>query len=209
MRPPTITIVDPATYRRTPWKNGGGVTIDIAGAHRPGADPGGWDGMIWRFGRTRIEQPGPFSDLSGYDRILSVIEGRGLLLHPRGRSPLDVRAPFQPVRFAGEWAITSELTEGPVGVLNLLADRARCAIDLVFPSEGASVAVPAGHCIALALDDAKMDIGGRTVALARDFAATFDLDAPSSVLVQKGRVAVASVRARSEDPAALVRPTAE
>jgi len=25
-----IALLDPASYRRTPWKNGGGVTIDIA-----------------------------------------------------------------------------------------------------------------------------------------------------------------------------------
>lgn len=197
MNAAALTILDPAGYRRTPWKNGGGVTIDIAGAHKPGADPDGWDGMIWRFGRTRIEQPGPFSDLAGYDRVLSVIEGRGLLLHPRGRAPLDVRAPFRPVRFAGEWAITSELTEGPVGVLNLLADRALCAIDLVFPPAGASAALPAGHCIALALDDAKLDIGGRPVALAQDFAAQVEADAPLDLTLATGRVAVATIRARS------------
>lgn len=196
MTAPALIVLDPASYRRTPWKNGGGVTIDIAGAHRPGADPVGWEGMIWRFGRTRIEQPAPFSDLAGYDRILSVIEGSGLVLHPRGQAPLDVRAPFRPVRFAGEWAITSALTEGPVGVLNLLADRALCAIDLDFPDEGESAALPAGHCIVLALDDAKVDIGGRPVSLARDFAASFDVDAPSSVAVLSGRVAVASIRAR-------------
>ena len=196
MTAPALTVLDPASYRRTPWKNGGGVTIDIAGAHRPGADPAGWEGMIWRFGRTRIERPGPFSDLAGYDRILAVIEGRGLLLHPSGRAPLDVRQPFRPVRFAGEWAIASELTEGPVGVLNLLADRALCAIDLVFPDEGANAWLPEGHCIVLALDDAKVDIGGRAVALARDVAARFDVDAPSSLAVLSGRVAVASIRAR-------------
>jgi uncharacterized protein len=191
-----FTILDPAGYRRTPWKNGGGVTVDIAGAHRPGADPGAWEGMIWRFGRTRIEQAGPFSDLSGYDRILSVIEGRGLVLHPAGHAPLDARAPLHPVRFPGEWAIASELTQGPVGVLNLLADRTLCSIDLVFPSEGASTAISRGRCIVLALDDAKLDIGGRSVALTRDFAAQFDTVAPSAVTVRNGRVAVANVCAR-------------
>ena len=196
MRPPPITILDPATYRRTPWKNGGGVTIDIAGAHRPGADPAGWDGMIWRFGRTRIEQPGPFSDLSGYDRILSVIEGRGLLLHPKGQATLDVRAPFSPVRFPGEWAITSALTDGPVGVLNLLADRDRCAIDLSVPSTGASASITAGHCLVLALDDAQLDIGGTSISFAREFTARFDADSPTSVLVRKGLVAVAKVQSR-------------
>ena len=31
-----ITPLDPAGYRHTPWKNGGGVTIDIAESMRPG-----------------------------------------------------------------------------------------------------------------------------------------------------------------------------
>ena len=196
MPEPLFTLLDPAAYRRTPWKNGGGVTIDIAGAHRPGADPEGWDGMIWRFGRTRIERPGPFSDLAGYDRILSVIEGSGLVLHPNGHAPLDVRTPFRPVRFPGEWAITSELAEGPVGVLNLLADRAVCTIDLVFPAAGGTVAIPRGRCIVLALDDATADIGGRSVALTSDFAAQFEADAPLTLTVRNGRVAIANVCAR-------------
>ena len=24
-----ITLLDPASYRRTPWKNGGGTTVDV------------------------------------------------------------------------------------------------------------------------------------------------------------------------------------
>ena len=31
-----ITRLDPKTYRRTPWKNGGGVTVDIADAYAAG-----------------------------------------------------------------------------------------------------------------------------------------------------------------------------
>src|ERR671933_848267 len=93
-----IETLDPACYRRTPWKNGGGVTVDIAADYAPGAEPGGWTGMVWRFGRTRIQRPG-------------------------GHDPLDVREPFQPVSFPGEWAIESALEDGPVEVLNLMADR--------------------------------------------------------------------------------------
>jgi environmental stress-induced protein Ves len=196
MAAPTVTLLDPALYRRTPWKNRGGVTIDIAGAHRPGADPAGWDGIIWRLGRTRIERPGPFSDLAGYDRILAVIEGRGLMLHPRDRTPLDVREPFTPVRFAGEWPIVSDLTDGPVGVLNLIADRTLCAIDLAFPEEGTRITVPAGHAIVLALGGATAEIGGRRIELAPDAAARFDNAAPVEVAAPRGRVAIASIRNR-------------
>ena len=196
MTAPAVSLLDPAFYRRTPWKNGGGVTTDIAGAHRPDADPAGWEGMIWRFGRTRIERPGPFSDLSGYDRVLAVVEGRGLLLHPTARGPLDAREPLVPLRFPGEWTITSELTQGPVGVLNLIADRALCAIDLSFPAVGAGASVSGARCIVLALDDAVLDIGARATPIPRDFALGAEETAPLEFVLRAGRVAVAVIRAR-------------
>src|SRR5581483_7559731 len=132
----TITRLDPASYRRTPWKNGGGVAVDIADAYRADAVPGDWSGMLWRLGRTEIVAGGPFSDLSGYDRILTVIGGRGLMLQIEGGEALDARAPFRPVRFRGEDRITSDLEAGPVAVLNLIADRAH-AIDLAVLDGGA------------------------------------------------------------------------
>jgi len=118
-----VVRLDPHAYRRTPWKNGGGVTVDIADAYMPGAEPGSWSGMLWRLGRTEIVAPGPFSDLSGYDRILTVIGGRGLVLDIEGGAALDVREPYRPVRFRGEDRIVSRLEAGPVAVLNLIADR--------------------------------------------------------------------------------------
>lgn len=194
MTQPAFTVLDPAGYRRTPWKNGGGVTIDIAAAYRPGAAAGGWDGMLWRFGRTRIEQPGPFSDLSGYDRILAVVEGRGLVLHPKFRAPIEVHAPFVPAHFPGEWAIVSELTAGPVGVLNLMADRLLFKIDLVFPPAGRAAEMSGAVCIVLALDDAAVEVGGRTTALARDAALRVDNAHRLAYTPRTGRVAVATIR---------------
>lgn len=194
---PPIVLLDPADYRRTPWKNGGGVTIDIAAAYRPGAEVGGWDGMLWRLGRTRIERPGPFSDLAGFDRLLAVIDGAGLILHPRGRAALDVRRRDMPVRFAGEWPIESDLTAGPVGVLNLLADRTAFAIDLAFPAPGAGVTIPPGIGLVLALGAAaSVEVGGIACDLGPDAAARIDHDAPVRVTLRHGRVAVASVTTR-------------
>lgn len=170
--------------------------MDIAGAYRPGAAPGGWHGMLWRFGRTRIERPGPFSDLAGFDRILAVIDGEGLVLHPRGRAPLDVRTAFRPVRFAGEWPIESALTAGPVGVINLIADRSRYAIDMVFPDEGSIAALPAGHIVVHALHGAAVTVGGRDLALAPDAALAFDSAVAVPLEVLRGRVALASLQER-------------
>ena len=129
MSPPRITALDPSGYRRTPWKNGGGVAIDIAGAMRPGSEAAGWNGTLWRFGRTTIETGAPFSDLTGFDRLQMVVAGRGLVLQtPAGE--IDLREPFVPVRFQGETAIVSRLEAGPVDVVNLIADRSYAAIEL-------------------------------------------------------------------------------
>lgn len=188
-----LEFLDPTTYRHVPWKNGGGVTTDIAGEYRAGAQPGGWDGMIWRLSRTRIETPGPFSDLPGCDRLLAVIDGSGLVLHPKGRPPLDVRKPFRPVRFAGEWPIDSELTAGPVDVLNLLGDRTKISIDLSFVAAAAQATLPPTPAILLALSPARLRLDAQAVSLPRDGAVR--IAGPGTLAVDDGLVAVATLGA--------------
>ena len=192
-----LHVVDPASYRRTPWKNGGGVTVDIADEYVAGAEPGGWTGMVWRLGRTRIETPAPFSDLSGNDRILSVIGGRGLVLRPEGQAPLDAREPFRPVRFPGEWAITSELENGPVEVLNLMADRSRVEIGVAFLAASNELPLAPGLWVLYApAVPTDLKIGGRSLALPRDGAVMVRTDAPVHVTHDGGPLAVASIRHR-------------
>ncbi len=121
---------------RTPWKNGGGVTVDIA-----------FDGDVWRFSRTPITAPGPFSDYAGFDRLQVVVAGRGLMLQaPDGE--IDLRTPFRPVRFAGETPIVSRLEAGPVEVVNLLGDRRRVRLELAVLSAGDTRRLGAGLHIA-------------------------------------------------------------
>jgi len=188
--------LDPQSYRRTPWKNGGGVTVDIADAYAAGAERGAWSGMLWRFGHTRIVAPGPFSDLTGYDRILTVIGGRGLMLDIAGGATLDVGAPFRPVRFRGEDRITSRLEAGPVKVLNLLADRTRYAIDVAILSGGDARALNHTTSIAYALEDSAITAGGAALRLEQDEA--LRVEATDDLLgIASGRVALAMISSRS------------
>jgi environmental stress-induced protein Ves len=190
----TLTRLDSAHYRRTPWKNGGGVTVDIAGASLPGLAPGAWEGMIWRFGQTRIERPGPFSDLSGFDRLLAVVEGQGLVLHPAGAPALDVRARFHPVRFSGEWQIESELEDGPVAVVNLMADRRRAAIDLRFAEGITRLAFEPGTLVLYAAAGAStVELSGDSIDLAPADALQVESDGPIMVTLCSGVIAAASI----------------
>lgn len=152
-----ITALDPAAYVRTPWKNGGGVSVDIA-----------LDGDVWRFGRTPITAAAPFSDYTGYDRLQVLVAGSGLVLQtPSGE--IDVRRPFQPVRFAGETPIVSRLEAGPVEVVNLIGDRRRVRLGLVVLEAGRTrVLGPGVHIAYCPGGRARLQVAGKTYDLEAD-----------------------------------------
>jgi len=177
-----ITWLDPAQYRRTPWKNGGGITIDISE-----------QGDAWRFGRTPITAPGPFSDYTGFDRVQVLVAGRGLVLEtPNGE--IDVRQPLKPVRFAGETPIESRLEAGPVEVVNLIGWRAVVRIDLKVVGAGDSLTVGAGTHIDYACDGAAaLEIDGKAHRLAADHALQMAASGPTMIAGRGGVFLLGSV----------------
>ena len=176
-----------------PWKNGGGVTIDIAVTMLPGFESGSWEGIIWRFSRTAIVTPGAFSDLSGYDRELALVSGEGLVLGtPVGE--IDVRQAFKPVRFAGETSIVSRLEAGPVEVVNLIGDRSRVSINLSCLAGGATSACPAGvHIIYAATSSCELSIDGNACKIAAGHALRIDAGEDFAVASRLGTAIVAGV----------------
>jgi environmental stress-induced protein Ves len=181
-----LTPLPPGDYRRTPWKNGGGTTTDIAGASDEA-------GEVWRFGRTPIVAAGPFSDYAGFDRLQVVVAGRGLVLQtPTGA--IDVRTPFRPVRFAGETPIVSRLVNGPVEVVNLIGRRAAVRLDLRIAAEGQAMAMAPGiHLVYAADGPARLELAGQAMALAADHALRLDAERPAVLTCRQGRAIVASV----------------
>lgn len=188
-----ITRLDPITYRRTPWKNGGGVTIDIAEAYREGVAPGAWEGMVWRFGRTAIVTPGPFSDLSGYDRVQTVVEGQGLVLVAPDHE-IDLRRPFAPMRFSGETPIVSRLEAGPVEVVNLIGDRSAVSVDMRILEEKQPLQLAAGTHIAYCpAGVAALDCRGARYELAQGHALRIEFVDKVTIGGVSGRMLVASI----------------
>ena len=66
-------------HRRMPWKNGGGVTTEIA-VFPANA---GLEDFEWRLSMATVASDGPFSLFAGIDRTLAVLEGEGLVLASR------------------------------------------------------------------------------------------------------------------------------
>ena len=116
-----MEIIRFADLKAEPWRNGGGVTRQIASRPAPaspvqdGAGDGGWD---WRVSIADVTKAGEFSPFPGMERVLTVIEGELLLLSVDGTEHLMEK--YRPFRFAGGAATVSKLPTGDVRNLNVI-----------------------------------------------------------------------------------------
>ena len=108
-----IRIITPDQFNTAPWKNGGGITHEIATA--PVAN-----GFAWRLSIAEVTRNGPFSRFDGMQRILTVIEGAGM--HLDSEAETIAARPGEPCRFPGELALEGKLIAGPVHNFNLIYD---------------------------------------------------------------------------------------
>jgi environmental stress-induced protein Ves len=111
-----------AKYRAVPWRNGGGVTAEIAiEPEGSGVDAK----FMWRLSLARIDKSGPFSAFDGYDRTIALVSGSGMVLNFGARGSARVDRMLQPLAFSGEWAPECDLIGGPTEDFNVMTDRAR------------------------------------------------------------------------------------
>ena len=104
-----------------PWKNGGGVTTEIAIAP-PGASVGDFD---WRISMATVASDGPFSRFDGIDRTLTVLSGKGLELEVEGAPLVRLTAAGKPYPFPGDAAASAKLIAGSVTDFNVMTRRGR------------------------------------------------------------------------------------
>lgn len=114
-------LIQYASLRPAPWKNGGGSTTEIAIAP-PGA---GFDQFDWRVSLATISQSGPFSSFLGIDRSLALVDGDGVLLDFGDER--FVLSPSEPlIEFPGEAAVHATITAGVTTDFNVMTRRGRC-----------------------------------------------------------------------------------
>jgi environmental stress-induced protein Ves len=116
-----MRVIPAAAYRRMPWKNGGGETIEIAAS----PDGAGLDAFDWRVSMARVERPGPFSLFPGVDRTLCVLEGAELTLRFEDGSLASLTQDSAPFGFAADIPVTATLAGGGITDLNVMTRRAR------------------------------------------------------------------------------------
>lgn len=106
-------------YRQMPWKNGGGMTMEIAAAPS-GAALGAFD---WRISLARVERDGPFSRFPGIERTLCIVLGHGIELAVAGRPTVTLTGASEPYAFDGDAQASATLVDGTVTDLNVMTRR--------------------------------------------------------------------------------------
>ncbi|MDQ2860589.1 MAG: HutD family protein [Pseudomonadota bacterium] len=116
----TVQILRARDRLEMPWKNGGGVTREIA-VFPPGAD---LDAFDWRVSMATVSTGGPFSIFPGVDRLLSVLEGELRLAFEDGAT-LNLTPQCAPAAFAGDALVQAETPINPATDLNVMTRRGR------------------------------------------------------------------------------------
>lgn len=116
-----MRILHAADHKSMPWKNGGGVTTEIAVS----PEGAGLNDFDWRISMARVESDGPFSAFPGIDRTLAVLEGDGIRLAIGDRPPLLLTSASEPLAFAADEPTHGTLLGGPILDLNVMARRVR------------------------------------------------------------------------------------
>jgi environmental stress-induced protein Ves len=106
-----------------PWRNGGGLTREIA-SWPPGSTLSRFD---WRISIAHIASSGPFSVFPGVDRVITLLEGAGVVLHAvDGSVNHHLDQPLQPFAFKGEVPMQADLLGQDCHDFNVMTRRSAC-----------------------------------------------------------------------------------
>lgn len=98
-----------------PWKNGLGHTLELLKQDLPDQN-----GYAWRISMADVSEDGAFSDFSGYDRTLLLLEGSGITLDISPDQRIVMDTPLQSAQFDGGADVLARLHNGPVRDFNVM-----------------------------------------------------------------------------------------
>ncbi|MBB5416042.1 HutD/Ves family protein [Paraburkholderia atlantica] len=181
-----VTLIRGAELVAAPWKNGGGVTREVAAfPSRRGGQGAASGHFVWRVSVADVAQAGPFSRFDCVDRTLVLLSGAGMLLDELGDAGVVsthvLRQALDIARFDGETRIDARLVDGATRDFNLMVRRDVAQGDLDVWRVGAKQDAPR----VLDGDVALLFCAGGavTVALAPDHAQTVRLDTGDTLRV--------------------------
>ncbi len=175
-------------YKRMPWKNGGGETVEIT-IFPEKASLADFD---WRVSMATVATDGPFSSFPGIDRTLSILQGKGMRLMIEGRKPALLTGETAPLPFPADVATSATLVDGPIVDLNVMTRRGRLthsvqrlALDHPHRAEnlgGTILVLCHGGAVRLTASDATADLAAGDTAVLTGAASLTIEPAASAVL---------------------------
>jgi hypothetical protein len=157
-----LKIIRRSAFTATAWKNGGGIT------HEAIRVPPTGDAFLWRVSVAQIDASGPFSDFSGFDRKMVLLQGGGIALEFGGGEQRVLRSIGDCVEFDGATPARCELLDGPCVDLNLMVSQSlRTAARVERLREPTLVAAARGEAVLIfgIQDPLSLDCRGETVRL--------------------------------------------
>jgi environmental stress-induced protein Ves len=148
-----------------PWKNGGGVTRDVA-VFPEGADD---ECFLWRVSVATIAAAGPFSRFPEIDRALMLLDGE--LVIKIGDVAHRLRPGSAALHFTGEEVVSAAPVGEACTVLNIMTRRGACSAKLGRWEVARPTA--ADRLLLLATANAEVAVDGRR----------FDLSANDALLI--------------------------
>ncbi|CAM5251472.1 Protein Ves [Streptomyces alboniger] len=151
-------------YRSMPWKNGGGVTRMVASnaVQAPLASAEPTDGFDWRVSVADVDAEGSFSAFPGIDRVITLVEGEGMVLTVDGTPHLV--GPLSPFAFAGDAVTDCRLETGAVRNINVMTRRSRATAEVriitVAAARGAETECAAGETLLVMAVTEGIAVGG-------------------------------------------------
>lgn len=111
-----IEIIGPERFQKFPWKNGKGVTTQLA------INAGGsLTEFDWRISIARVVEDGAFSNFNGYWRNLALLEGAGMWLSHDQAPAQPLLGTLNVASFDGAAATLARLVDGPIVDFNLIS----------------------------------------------------------------------------------------
>lgn len=110
-------MIAPTAGTAQPWKNGGGVTIELV--RWPATAPD--DAYDVRVSLAEVTASGPFSQFPGYRRWTFLAGLAPIELAPADAPPIELTVHGDHVELPGETEIHAQLRAGPTHLLNILS----------------------------------------------------------------------------------------
>ena len=115
-----IEIFGPEDFKEIPWKNGKGSTLELAISEGDSVQS-----FDWRISIALMDEDGSFSDFTGYQRSLVILEGNGIVLeHATGHSQ-KMMGDLPCADFDGSWQTYGKLIDGPITDFNVVTKSHR------------------------------------------------------------------------------------